>query len=262
MVVTRNTPDMDAPEDGAAAQAPAAAVSSSEIALHLIELLNDDQMLAKMKRALFPQVLSDKIDSLQQQVASLTTQLQAKDERIAALEQKLQEQELLIDQAQQYSRRPNLRIAGIPEPGPEGECTDAKVLELVNGKLQVNPPLELHQIERSHRLGPGLDDRGNRRTRDIIVRFGSERVRDMVYRARTRLKDYNAHNQGAKIYINEDLTKYRGKLISKCRQLKKASNLLECWTWLGNVVIKTNDNVIKGVQTIDDLRAYGYSDAN
>ena len=91
------------------------------------------------------------------------------------------------DSLEQYKRRPNLRFEGIPE-ADHGEDTDAKVLDIANSLLGMKPPLELDDLERSHRLGRRVDKDGRPRTRAIIVRFQSERLRDEVYRARTKLK--------------------------------------------------------------------------
>ena len=48
--------------------------------------------------------------------------------------------------------------------------------------------------------------------RPIIVRFQSERLRDDVYRARTKLKEHNQQRRDAQVVINDDLTASRSKL--------------------------------------------------
>ena len=82
-----------------------------------------------------------------------------------------------------------LRIQGLAE-SQEG-TTDDKVLHLINTEMSFEPPLVLEDIERSHRLGPSQDREGRPRVRPVIVRFRTERLRDSVYRARTRLKEHN-----------------------------------------------------------------------
>ena len=69
--------------------------------------------------------------------------------------------------------------------------------------------LVVTDIERSHRLGPPKDREGRERTRPVIVRFRSERLRDSVYRARTKLKSHNIQQPDARIFVNEDLTARR-----------------------------------------------------
>ena len=56
-----------------------------------------------------------------------------------------------LDDTEQYSRRANLRIQGIPDPGA-GEDSCAKVLDVINNAMKLQPPLSSNDIERSHRL--------------------------------------------------------------------------------------------------------------
>ena len=117
----------------------------------------------------------------------------------------------------QYSRRPNVRISGIAETDA-GENTDEKVLAVINGKMKLQPPLNIGQIERSHRVGRKTtesqrDERGPPRPRPIIVRLCS----DVVFRSRTGLKDYNRQHQDHQIFLNEDLTAVRDKIFFEAR---------------------------------------------
>ena len=55
-------------------------VGNTEVmAMKFVELLNDEEMLRKLRSALYPQVLSDKLDKLTQTIASLTSQLESKE---------------------------------------------------------------------------------------------------------------------------------------------------------------------------------------
>ena len=55
-----------------------------------IELLNDEEVLRKLKSALYPQALADKLDKLTQTIADMTSQLEGKEKRITALEEKVE----------------------------------------------------------------------------------------------------------------------------------------------------------------------------
>ena len=96
-------------------------------------------LLSNLKKALFPNQLATKIDALTLQVSHLTSQLDKKVERIAELETKVQSLEDANDALEQYSRRPNIRISGIAET-TDGEDTDEKVLAVINGKMNLQPP--------------------------------------------------------------------------------------------------------------------------
>ena len=80
--------------------------SGELIALRIIELLNDDAVVAKLKKAPYPCDLADKIDSLNAHIEHLTKQVKAKDIRIVELEKKMQALEESSDNLEQYTRRP------------------------------------------------------------------------------------------------------------------------------------------------------------
>ena len=66
-------------------------------AIMLLDLLNDEQVLKKIKQVLFPQTLADKIDAMNIHISNLTTLLNNKDTRINELEQKVHTLESAID---------------------------------------------------------------------------------------------------------------------------------------------------------------------
>ena len=172
-----------------------------------------------------------------------------------------------LDAQQQYSRRPNLRIHGIPEPAGD-ENTDAIVLDVVNNKIKLRPKISIDDIAASHRVGPqplqpqsqaAADEAGNLRpqpvARPVIVRFMNVRVRNIVYKGRTKLKDHNASATNP-IYINEDLTQARARLLKDCRRLKKERRINDCWSWNGNILIKDQANKVIPVRAYRDISGY------
>ena len=110
---------------------------------------------------------SDKMDAMANKIDYLTQQLQMKEARINELEGTVKHLQSDLDKSEQYSRRANLRIQGIPESGG-GENTDAKVVAILNDTMGLVPRIELSQIERSHRIGPKVDKQGRLRTRQVI----------------------------------------------------------------------------------------------
>ena len=105
----------------------------------------------KAKKVLFPVNLAVKIDTLNVQISRMNIQLEAKDARIKCLEEKVQVLEDESDCAEQYSRRPNLRVSGIPEVAGVKDADD-KILAMLNGKIELTHPLQKNDLERSHRL--------------------------------------------------------------------------------------------------------------
>ena len=151
---------------------------------------------------------------------------------------------------------PTCAFRGFPEV--EGtEDTDQKVLDLVNHQLHLDSPIVMEDIEASHRLGPRADSAGNSLQRAVIVRFRSRRVRDLVYRARVKLKDFNQESEpNARLYINEDLTAKRAKLLWECRKVKKLRRIGDCWSFMGKIFIKEPNGTIKGIRKTTDLQRY------
>ena len=156
------------------------------------------------------------------------------------------------DSIEQYTRWPNLRFEGIPE-ADHGEDTDPKVLEIVNTKLEMTPPLEIDDLERSHRLGRRVDKDGHPRTRAIIVRFQSKHLRDEVLRTRTKLKTHNTQRKDEHIFSNDDLKPRRAKLSFEARALKRAKKITDCWTAYGKVMVKDLANKVFEVKSASDL---------
>ena len=107
--------------------------------MKFVELLSDEEMLGRFRSAMYPQVLSDKLDKLTQTIAGLTSQLENKEKKITALEERVERLEGECDRMEQYSCRGILRFSGIPETG-EGEDTTGKVVEIVNTKMAFTPP--------------------------------------------------------------------------------------------------------------------------
>ena len=71
----------------------------------------------------------------------------------------------------------------------------------------------------------------------IMVKFTNYRARDVVFRAKSKLKTHNAENPDRKIFIYEDLTKFRANLCFEARKLKPQI-LCEVWTHDGRVLVK------------------------
>ena len=128
--------------------------------MRFVELLKDEGVLTTMRSALYPHALSDKLDKLTEIIAGLTSQLENKEMKITALEERVERLERECDRLEQYSRRANLRFSGIPETG-EGEDTTAKVVDIINTKMAFTPQclrrtfLSATGWERGVTLAPG-----------------------------------------------------------------------------------------------------------
>ena len=97
----------------------------------------------------------------------MASNLQKKDEQIILLETKL-------DDLEQYTRKFNLEICGIPEDEDEDlEDTIFKLSECLHGDLRVKDIDIIHQFKK-----------GNMAPKPIIDRFSNYFSKDEMYRSR------------------------------------------------------------------------------
>ena len=138
-----------------------------------------------------------------------------------------------IDDLEQYSRKHNLEIHGIPEKAEENLAE--QVITLGNA---LNVKIRRDDIDICHRMFTG---KNRSKLRPIIVRFKSYRTKKEVYGARKSLKNQNMGHifQGADIvYINENLTRRRRELFANVWKRKKAEQWHSTWTIDGKIFMK------------------------
>nr|CAI5833591.1 unnamed protein product [Callosobruchus analis] len=94
---------------------------------------------------------------------------------------KIEESNRKIDQLQQFSKRCNLRVFGIPETSNE-KCRDV-VYNVIKTKLKLNS-ISQEDIEMAYRCGSSKDDS----PRAILVGFYSAKTKNEVYSNKKTLK--------------------------------------------------------------------------
>ena len=120
-----------------------------------------------------------------------------------------------LDKLQQYGRRENLRIAGIAEE--EWENLKEKVKEI---GLKVGVEIRYHDINVVHRSG---QRGGGARPRIVLVRFISRDVKHVLLKKRKNFKVIEALKN---IYIGDDLTPLRAKLLKRSSHLGMSERLI------------------------------------
>lgn len=145
-----------------------------------------------------------------------------------------------VDRLQQYSRRNNIRMFGVPVL--KGENMDEVVLRLFNYNMKLN--VDKSVIDRVHRLGNIKNGK-----QQIIIKFVSYRDRATVLYNRKLLK-------GTGVYLTEDLTAHRLGLLKKSQMDFGKEN---AWTMDGTIWVKRNGKKyrvlsqkdLEGMQTVD-----------
>ncbi|XP_041462187.1 uncharacterized protein LOC121413437 [Lytechinus variegatus] len=158
-------------------------------------------------------------------------ELQKRDTKIQQLESKLLKAEARVEDLEQYSRRNCLVIHGIKEN--INEDTDQIISKLGKEKLDVD--ITPDNIDRSHRIGVRgrVDRNGHPIHRPIIAKFTTYGPRSRIYEARSKLKSTS-------IYIHENLTSERQKLLRKVKEKYPTPNKI--WTQDGKIKVKTTSN--------------------
>ena len=215
--------------------------------------LNDIVRIARELRSLMlPEVKSVVKEAVREATAPLQTQinnLKSENEtlksQVVELEKKVAANESNIDSLEQYGRRNILRISGIPED--PNESTDTKVLDLAT---DLNLNLFSHDIDRSHRVGKPIPGK----TRDIIVKFSRYNARRMLYEVRKDLREVEDRES---VFINEDLTKRRSKLLYDARILVRANHLTAAYSSDGKLFVRDKEEKRHAINSDDDLREFG-----
>ncbi|XP_077983091.1 uncharacterized protein LOC144437932 [Glandiceps talaboti] len=159
--------------------------------------------------------------------------------RVADLEKALEDQN-------QYSRRENIEIHGIPETNEANENTDATVIRVLQ---KIDPGITPNNIEVTHRIGRKFTERDpstpKPRPRPIIVKFSGRKIRDSVYKNKKKIinttTDTLGYTEKNRIYINENLTPTARKLLKSANEKRKALNYKYLWTRNGFIYVKKFD---------------------
>lgn len=182
--------------------------------------------LADLVKAAVETAMESKLSEIKEENARLTKENVELTARVSKLESAL-------DESEQYSRRNSLRVSNIKEDSSEN--TDEIVLNIAN---ELNVEMSPNDIDRSHRVGKPSPTK----TRDILVKFATYRARQRLYNNRSSLK--NSGYDG--VFLNEDLTKGKSKLLYQARLKVKGNYLHGAWSTDGRLFIKDcNDKLFR-----------------
>ena len=91
-----------------------------------------------MKNVLFPQCLTDKIDTITKKIEELSKRIEAREAKIVENEHRVSELESDLDGLWQYSRRGNLLFHGV-DGSESGEDTEINIIDIINDKIAPPP---------------------------------------------------------------------------------------------------------------------------
>lgn len=166
-------------------------------------------------------MLSDRCDKIEHK----HTYLEEENERLR----------LRLDMTEMETRQNNLVIHGIqetedtikPKHLAESEASQA-ILSLCNTTLGLS--ISDKDISAVYRIPA----KGKEKHRPLIVKFTSQRTRNLVFSARSHLRK-------STIYINEHLIPRNAQLHAKARSLVKTGSVASAWTAGGWVFLRRTD---------------------
>ena len=144
--------------------------------------------------------------------------------KVSDLQKKVYSAEENINSLEQYGRRNNIEITGIPE-SVEDQKLEETVVEVLN-KIYLN--VLNNDIEACHRLGK-LNDK----PRKTIIRFVNRKFAKKALLNRQELKHIDTSSlkiDNHKVFINENLTRANSKIEFHSRNLKRNSLIEKCYT--------------------------------
>lgn len=126
------------------------------------------------------------------------------------------------DRQQQYSRRESVRISGVTQESNESpEQLEKKVMRVMtDAGVKVKPD----DISAMHRAGKPRSG-----PKAILVRFVSRRTRAELMKKKKTLKEKNGYDR---VYINDDLTPLRARLLGYVKTLE---GVQAAWTIDGRI---------------------------
>ena len=202
-----------------------ASLQLSDIELRDMKTKLDEAAKANMK-------LEKKLHATTTSLESARNGLQEQTEEINYLNESL-------DNLEQYTRKNSLEFHGVPENSYES--TEEAILKIAAAlEVQVIPS----DIEISHKL------RHKNNNSVIIAKFCSHKVKTSLYKARIKLKSTKATDlfpgfasavrSKDRLFINENLTKYRRRLVDSANQRRRDGCIISVWTMDGKVYVKTS----------------------
>lgn len=133
--------------------------------------------------------------------------------KVCSLEKKVISLESDHNSLEQYGRRNNIEVSGIPDNVRQNDLED-KVIEVVSA---INVEISKEDIEACHRIGKSH----NNLKKKTIVRFTNRKVAKSALYKRKHLQSMDKSSiglQNAEIFINENLTAANNKIAFNCRK--------------------------------------------
>lgn len=167
--------------------------------------------------------------------------------RVAKAESKLIEVETNAAKLDQYGRRNNLQIDGIPDDVGD-DILEEKVCQILE---EIQVPIKRHEIEACHRLPSKRGEKGPKKT---VLRLVNRRKCEQAVRNAKKLneKEIQQKLKVGRVFVSENLCPYYRKLAYMCRCLRRAGKIEHVSSANGSIRILIQPGDAKRVNIVHD----------
>lgn len=168
-------------------------------------------------------LISDSQNHQESTLKELSQEIQKLKEEFASVRTWMEEQDMKMDDLEQYSRSNCLVLHGNSiDPKISNPEVERYVISTINSRLNLPTNISVNDIDICHPLP------SKKSTKPIIIKFTRRTVRNMVFASKKNFKTSN----GPKLSLTESLTKRRLMLVEEARKYFEFGNV---WTQKGNV---------------------------
>lgn len=200
---------------------------------------------------------TDKIDdfiqelqAMNKKLSDITKENNLLQQKNKELEDKVQDLHQEVQEMQQYSRRFNIQLDGVPEVREE------KAMDIVT-KLAtlIDEPIILNQdVQAAHRLPTN----NTRRTPSFLIQFTNKQKRDAVIKKARQKKlvstDFVSNAPQTLVFSNDHLTPYYKKLLYEARKAKVEKAYEFVWVNGGKIFVKKDkDSRAIRIESMKDI---------
>ena len=172
------------------------------------------------------------VDSLKKENTGLKKIQKHLNEEFFDIWDRLYKNEVDLYDLNQYNRRENIVVSGIPADVPDNDVEKYTVEMLRHFGVH---GLSSYEIAACHRLN---SPRNNLYPKNVIIRFIN---RKRAYEALDKFFIYKKNNPRCRINIFENLCPQYAKIFNQCRKLKVEKKIIDTYTYEGKIYITTKN---------------------
>lgn len=202
---------------------------------------------------------TEKIDDFVKEIGALSKRVKDAESEMVDLKREnnelrgqLSRVEVQLEELQQYGRKCNLQIDGVPEMNGE------RMADIINKlSIALDEPIVLNQdIQAAHRIPSS----NKNRSRPVIIQFSNRQKRDAVLEKARKKKSlttavfYNNVPE-TPVFVNEHLTPYYKQLLYEAKTIKKEKKYEMLWVRGAKIFLKRNkDAPTIRIDSFSDLK--------